>query len=107
MFLNARVDLFLRSPADTHHGLLDEALGRAAAYGEAGAHGIFVPGLVDEALIGAFCEGCTRPVNILAGPGAPSAARLGELGVARISHGPWPYREATARLEEAARAALR
>lgn len=106
MFLNARVDLFLRAPAEAHRGLLGEALGRAAAYAEAGADGIFVPGLVDEALVGAFCSGCTRPVNIMAAPGAPSAARLAELGVARISHGPWPYREAMAHLEEAARAAL-
>jgi 2-methylisocitrate lyase-like PEP mutase family enzyme len=107
MFLNARVDLFLRTPTEGHdERLLDEALGRAAAYAEAGADGIFVPGLADEALIGAFCSGCTRPVNILMVPGAPSKARLAELGVARISFGPRPYREAMARLEEAARAVL-
>lgn len=106
IFLNARVDLFLRTPAEAHDELLDEALGRAAAYIEAGADGIFVPGLSDEALIGAFCNGCPRPVNIMAAPGAPPVQRLAALGVARISHGPWPYRQAMAQLEEAARAAL-
>jgi 2-methylisocitrate lyase-like PEP mutase family enzyme len=107
MFVNARVDLFLRTPADRHdEALLDRALDRGAAYVEAGADGIFVPGLADEALIERFCKTCPRPVNILVGPDAPSAARLAGFGVARISHGPWPYREAMARLEEAARAAL-
>ena len=108
MFLNARVDLFLRTSAEAHDGrLLDEALGRAATYAEAGADGIFVPGLAEEALIGAFCSGCALPVNIMAARGVPSAERLATLGAARISHGPSPYRQAMAQLEEAARAALR
>jgi 2-methylisocitrate lyase-like PEP mutase family enzyme len=107
LFLNARVDLFLRTAPDNHdEALLGQALARAAAYIDAGADGIFVPGLAEEALIEAFCGACTVPVNILAAPGGPSTARLAGLGAARISHGPWPYRQAMARLEEAARAAL-
>jgi len=107
MFINARVDLFLRTPAERHNeAWLAQAIERAAAYADAGADGIFVPGLLDEALIGRFCKACGRPVNILAAPGAPSRGRLAALGVARISHGPFPYRKALAQIEEAARAAL-
>ena len=104
-FINARVDLFLRSPASAHgRGLLEQALERAAAYGEAGASGIFVPGLADSALIGAFCEACPKPVNIMAVPGVPPAEQLSALGVARISHASGPYRRAMKFLEGEARA---
>jgi 2-methylisocitrate lyase-like PEP mutase family enzyme len=102
-FINARVDLFLDNKAEQHQALMAEALARAAAYADAGADGIFVPGLADEALIGRFCEACTLPVNVMASPSAPDAARLAALGVARISHGPGPYRRAMAFLEQAAK----
>jgi 2-methylisocitrate lyase-like PEP mutase family enzyme len=45
-------------------------------------------------------------VNIMASASAPPAARLAELGVARISHGPGPYRMMMKALENAAREAL-
>ncbi len=106
-FLNARTDLFLKGDTAEHDGaLVDAALERAAAYAAAGASGFFVPGLIDETLIGRVCAESTLPVNVMALVGAPSARRLAELGVARISHGPGPYRLAMKTLEEAAHAAL-
>ena len=104
-YINARVDLFLRTPAAGHdQKLLDQALERASAYLGAGSSGIFVPALADEGLIERFCAACLRPVNILAGPGVPSAERLASLGVARISHGAGPYRLAMKALADEARA---
>lgn len=106
-FLNARVDLFLDSdPAEHGEPLLEATLERARAYAAAGGDGIFVPGLTDEALIERLCRSVDKPVNIMASPNAPPAARLAELGVTRVSHGPGPYRMAMKRLEEAARAAF-
>jgi 2-methylisocitrate lyase-like PEP mutase family enzyme len=106
-YINARTDLFLKSePARHDDALLDQALERARAYAEAGASGLFVPGLVDEALIERLCRSTPLPVNIYVQPTTPPARRLAELGVARISHGPGPYRLAMKKLEEAARAAL-
>ncbi|MDP8913051.1 MAG: isocitrate lyase/phosphoenolpyruvate mutase family protein [Pseudomonadota bacterium] len=103
-FINARVDIFLRSPASAHgRDLLEQALERAAAYAEAGASGIFVPGLADSALIAAFCEACPKPVNIMAAPGVPPTDQLSALGVARISHAGGPYRRTMKFLEDAAR----
>lgn len=106
VFLNARTDPFLRSKPQDHAGLMEDALARAAAYADAGADGIFVPGLADEALIGRFADASPLPVNIMMMPGVPSAARLAELGVARISHGPGPWMQAMAALEAAARDAM-
>ncbi len=106
-FLNARTDLFLKADASRHdEELVDRALERAAAYAAAGASGFFVPGLIDETLIRRVCAESALPVNAMALGGSPSARRLAELGVARISHGPGPYRLAMKALEEAARAAL-
>lgn len=104
-FLNARTDVFLQADPDSHdEALVDAALTRAAAYAEAGASGFFAPGLVREPLIARLREGSPLPVNIMASPHAPAGSRLAELGVARISHGPWPYRLAMKTLEQAARA---
>jgi 2-methylisocitrate lyase-like PEP mutase family enzyme len=105
-FLNARTDVFLIAPAAEHEGLVAEAVARARAYADAGADGFFVPGLVNETLIARVVEQSSLPVNIMMTPSAPSAKRLAELGVARISHGPGPYRAMMKALEEAARAAL-
>ncbi|MBD2746536.1 isocitrate lyase/phosphoenolpyruvate mutase family protein [Microvirga sp. BT688] len=105
-FLNARTDVFLIAPADTHEGLVTEALERGRAYADAGADGFFVPGLVNETLIARVVEGSPLPVNVMFNAAMPPAARLAELGVARISHGPGPYRMMMKALENAAREAL-
>ena len=81
----------------------NEALHRALAYADAGASGFFVPGLADEKLIARLCETCPLPINIMVMSNTPSEKRMAELGVARISHGPGPYRLAMRTLEEAAR----
>jgi 2-methylisocitrate lyase-like PEP mutase family enzyme len=104
-FINARTDLFLGSDPAGHAGLVDEALARARAYAEAGADGLFVPGLGDEALIGKLAEASPLPLNIMADGGTPPVARLAALGAARISYGPQPYLLAMHALEQAAREA--
>jgi 2-methylisocitrate lyase-like PEP mutase family enzyme len=85
---------------------VDEALDRAKTYAAVGASGFFVPGLVDDALIGQICAGVALPVNIMVMDGVPSNARLSELGVARISYGPIPYIRAIKALEQEARTTL-
>ena len=71
-----------------------------------GSYDHFIPGLVDDALIGRICEGVSLPVNVMVMEGVPSNARLAELGVARISYGPIPYIRAMKVLEQEARTAL-
>jgi len=106
VFVNARTDLFLKAKPEDHASHLNEALMRAQAYAGAGASGFFAPGLTDEVLIKQLCADCPLPVNILALPHAPSANVLASLGVARISHGPVPYKKMAAWFEEQARAAI-
>ena len=91
-FINARIDLFLKAKPEQHADAMGEAMERAEAYATSGASGLFLPGLGDPDLIARACEASPLPVNIMAYPGAPSANELASLGVARISHGPFPYR---------------
>ena len=105
LFINARTDLFLgqgRDPAQS----VDEALDRAKAYAAAGASGFFIPGLREDALIGRITEGVTLPVNVMVMDGVPSADRLSQLGVSRISYGPIPYIRAMGALQQEAKKAF-
>jgi 2-methylisocitrate lyase-like PEP mutase family enzyme len=107
LFINARTDVFLKTyPAKHDESQLDEALQRATAYADAGASGLFAPGLRDPELIEKLCERSTLPVNILALPDTPPPKTLAQLGVARISHGAAPYRQIAAALTEAAKKAF-
>jgi 2-methylisocitrate lyase-like PEP mutase family enzyme len=106
-FLNARTDLFLRAKPDQHDAaMVTAAVERARAYADSGASGFFVPGLVDAKLIERVVKGSPIPVNVMVSSATPTLAKLAELGVARVSHGPGPYRSAMQALEVAARAAM-
>ncbi len=106
-FLNARTDIFLKQRDGHDRAMVDAAIERAAAYADAGASGFFAPGLADLDLLARLCERSPLPVNFMAFPGAPSAADVGAAGVARISHGPFPWKLAMQALKEAAQAAYR
>jgi 2-methylisocitrate lyase-like PEP mutase family enzyme len=102
-FLNARTDVFLKAPRETHDAaMVEQALERGRAYAEAGASGFFAPGLADLALLERLCAASPLPVNFMAFPGAPANAAVAAAGVARISYGPFPYRLAMKALKEAA-----
>ena len=105
LFINARTDVFFEHGEDAAQAV-GEALDRAKAYTAVGASGFFVPGLVDDALIGQICEGVSLPVNVMVMDGVPSNARLSELGVARISYGPIPYIRAMKALGQEAKTTM-
>ena len=103
-FINCRTDLFLKAKQETHDSaMLDEAIERVRAYAEAGASGFFVPMLGDLDLLRRLCAESPIPVNFMTYPGCPSNADIGATGVARISHGPFPYMALMGQLEEMAR----
>jgi 2-methylisocitrate lyase-like PEP mutase family enzyme len=105
-FINARTDVFFqRPPAQHDDAMLADAIERARAYAEAGADGVFAPGLVDITLIARLAEASPLPLNIMVGDGTAPLCVLAEHGVARVSYGPRPYLRAMKALEEAAREA--
>ncbi|HZF90349.1 isocitrate lyase/phosphoenolpyruvate mutase family protein [Streptomyces sp.] len=90
LFVNARTDTYWLGDRD------GEGTGRRLeAYLEAGADGVFVPGLTDPAGIAALVRDLGgTPLNILYAPHGPAVAHLADLGVRRISLGSLPYRRA-------------
>lgn len=103
-FINARTDVFFqRSPEQHDEAMLAAAVARSRAYADAGADGLFVPGLGDGALIGRLAEVSSLPLNIMVDARTPPLRVLAAQGVARVSHGPGPYLMAMKALEEAAR----
>ena len=86
LVINARIDVFLHQ-VGPQANRLEETLLRAKVYLDAGADCIFVPGVVDDETIGVLVRQIPAPVNIMAGPGAPSAPELFGMGVTRVSVG--------------------
>jgi 2-methylisocitrate lyase-like PEP mutase family enzyme len=99
--LNARTDAVLRGgdrdPAET----LADAIQRGRAFLDAGAPVVFVPGALVEEQVVALVEAFgPQRLSMLPVAGAPSLDRLEELGVARVSFGPFPQRVALTALQE-------
>ncbi|MGY1620662.1 isocitrate lyase/phosphoenolpyruvate mutase family protein [Geodermatophilus sp. SYSU D00965] len=103
--LNARTDSFLLAPSDADRAeLVAETIRRGRAFLEAGAPVVFVPRLVDREEIAAVAEGLGRnKLTLISVPGASLPAReMQELGVARVSTGPFTQRVALTALQDAA-----
>lgn len=106
LFINARIDTYFVPGLDVQTRF-DETHRRALAYIDAGASGIFVPGLADLEQIARLAELLPVPLNIYAGyDGAPRSSVLKELGVRRISLGCGTMQASLAHLDRIAREAL-
>lgn len=105
LFINARCDVYFGGdiPEEERPGQLLE---RAMAYAEAGASGIFVPGLTDLRVLARLCDAVGVPVNVMVGPGLPSVEALADAGVRRISQGGVSFLLAVGYLERMASAFL-
>lgn len=91
MFVNARTDTYWQRPGDR-----EETVRRVRRYVDAGADGVFVPGLAEPTDIEAVVAAVEVPVNVLFLPGRHTVASLTDLGVRRISMGSLLFRAALA-----------
>ncbi|MGW7044523.1 isocitrate lyase/PEP mutase family protein [Streptomyces avermitilis] len=96
LFVNARVDTFVRGVTDPAR-----AIERAASYVAAGADCVYPIGAPTDVLP-LLRSGIQGPVNLLARPGGPSLTALGELGATRITFGPGLQLRATEALRKIA-----
>jgi 2-methylisocitrate lyase-like PEP mutase family enzyme len=105
--LNARTDAVIRATPDaSRQDVLQEAARRGRAFLEAGAPVVFVPGVVAREEIETLVDALgPRRLTVISVPGASLPAReLQELGVARVSTGPFTQRVALTALQDAATA---
>lgn len=101
--LNARTDAFLKGKDRDPEAVLADAIERGRAFLDTGATTVFVPGLLDEPTVTALVDGIGwNKVSVINVPGSLAPAKLQELGVARISYGPWTQRVALTALADAA-----
>jgi 2-methylisocitrate lyase-like PEP mutase family enzyme len=102
--LNARTDAFLEAGPDADRSaVVAEAVRRGQAFLGAGAPVVFVPGAVARDEIAALVDGLgPRKLTVISVPGASLPAReLEQLGVARVSTGPFTQRVALTALQDA------
>jgi 2-methylisocitrate lyase-like PEP mutase family enzyme len=105
--LNARTDAFVRAAPDADRATtLQEAIKRGHAFLDAGAPVVFVPGVVARGEISALVDAFgPRKLTVISVPGASlPASELQQLGVARVSTGPFTQRVALTALQDVASA---
>src|SRR5262245_22597356 len=100
LFVNARTDTHWLNPSAPDLG---DTIERLSAYRDAGADGVFAPGIAEPADIRTVAGAVNAPLNVLFLPDRQTVAGLADLGVARISTGSWLFRVALSRAVAAVR----
>ncbi|AXK37228.1 isocitrate lyase/phosphoenolpyruvate mutase family protein [Streptomyces armeniacus] len=98
LFVNARIDTYIRGAADP----LGEALERGRLYVAAGAECVY-PFAAPPADLGVLAGELGVPVNAIPLPDGPSARELAEAGASRITYGGGLHARALAAYEDIAR----
>src|SRR5882724_10878725 len=104
LVINARVDAYFC--LSTKEDATEEAVARAKSYSEAGADCIYPIGPGDEATIRILRGRIKGPINILASPSAAPLSVLRELGVNRVSFGPFVFRAVLRKFVEISEAVM-
>jgi len=92
LVINARIDTFLSGTFANTDERLEEAVVRAEAYVRAGADCVYPIGPGDEDTLRMLRSRVAHPINALATPGAVPLDRMAEIGVNRVSFGPFIFR---------------
>lgn len=92
LVINARVDSFLSGFFQEKEEKIEDAVVRAKAYSEAGADCIYPIGPGDLETVRILRNRIASPINILATPAAEPLTVLEEIGINRVSFGPFIFR---------------
>jgi len=96
IFLNVRTDFYIMGLSNP----FEETQKRIKIYEENGADGIFVPCIVAENEIQKVVASTTLPINVMCMPNLPDFNTLQNLGVKRISMGPFLYNDMVSKLKK-------
>lgn len=89
LFINLRCDTYILNVDNKHKETVD----RLKIYNETGADGIFLPCISNEEDIAEAVRNTTLPLNVMCIPGLPSVEVLNQLGVKRVSMGPFMFQK--------------
>jgi 2-methylisocitrate lyase-like PEP mutase family enzyme len=101
LFINGRTELYIRR-VGPDAGRLEEAARRLQLYVEAGADGVFCPGITDAEEIDELAGQVAAPLNVLWMPSMPDLDELERLGVRRVTIGSQTYLAALSAVERVA-----
>lgn len=85
LFINARIDVYIKSRHLSAEQKLEESLQRGRAYKDSGADGLYPIFLKDKKQIEIIVKEIGLPVNVMMTQGAPDFEILKNIGVARVS----------------------
>jgi 2-methylisocitrate lyase-like PEP mutase family enzyme len=89
LFINVRCDTYILNIKNKH----EETVDRLKIYNSTGADGIFLPCISNEEDIAEAVSSTTLPLNVMVIPGLPDLQKLNELGVKRVSMGPFMFQK--------------
>ena len=96
VFINLRCDTYILKVENKEL----ETLRRLLIYNDSGADGIFLPCIVTENDIQEAVQHSKLPLNVMAIPGLPGISQLNNLGVRRVSMGPFMFHKVYGRIGE-------
>lgn len=102
MFINARVDVYIKPNGLSKEEKLRETIRRGKAYKDAGAHGLYPIILTDKNDIQAIVSETGLPVNVTMIPGILDYETLRQMGVARMSLASGYFKNAVYMMKEVA-----
>ncbi len=102
MVINARTDSFVSGPFADNTERIEDCVARGRAYAEAGADCIYPMGPGDLDTLRQLRERVAAPLNVLVTEGAASLAQMQEIGINRVSLGPFVFRSCLAKFERLA-----
>jgi 2-methylisocitrate lyase-like PEP mutase family enzyme len=99
VFINIRCDTYILDVADKQK----ETARRLNIYETTAANGIFLPCIIDENDIAEAVSRTRLPLNVMCVPHLPGFAKLNQLGVKRVSMGPFLFNKIYSTISDLAR----
>ncbi|MEP0807110.1 MAG: isocitrate lyase/phosphoenolpyruvate mutase family protein [Chloroflexota bacterium] len=98
LVINARADSFLSDGFATGQERIEDAVRRANAYLQAGADCIYPIGCAEQETLVILRQRIPAPINVLFSAKTPSLNALQEIGIKRVSFGPYIFRALLAKM---------
>lgn len=100
LVINARADSFFAEGFSTDEERIEDVITRSNAYIQAGADCVYPIGRGDRETLCILRKRISAPINVLASAKTASLKELQELGINRVSYGPYVFRSLLAKMSD-------
>lgn len=100
LVINARADSFFAEGFSTDEERIEDVITRSNAYIQAGADCVYPIGRGDRETLSILRKRISAPINVLASAKTASLKELQELGINRVSYGPYVFRSLLAKMSD-------